>query len=54
MYDFLAFVRLDVFGFAFRAPVITAAAPNISPFFAVIRTAIVIDELLFRHSFLLA
>jgi hypothetical protein len=54
MHHFFAPIRFNIFGFALRAPVIAAAAPDISPFFTVIRTTIVIDELPFRHCFLLA
>jgi hypothetical protein len=49
----IALVRLYVFDSAFRATVIAAAIPNISPFFSVFGAAIIIHELSFRHSVLL-
>jgi hypothetical protein len=54
MDHFLALVRFDVFDSTLRALVIAAAAPNIGPFFTVIRTAIIIHELSFWHVALLA
>jgi hypothetical protein len=47
----LTLIRFDVFHSAFWAAVIAATAPNVNPFFAVIRAPIVIDELLLRHFF---
>jgi hypothetical protein len=49
MYDFLALVRLDVFDSTLRAPVIAATTPDINPFFAIFRAAIIIHELSFWH-----
>jgi len=49
VHHFHAPVRLDILRSAFWASVVTATAPNIRPFLAVLRTAIVIHELALRH-----
>jgi hypothetical protein len=41
---FHALVRLNVFDSAFRASIVAATAPDIGPFLAVIRAAIIIHE----------
>ena len=50
MYDFFALMGFDVLDSAFRASIVAATTPNIGPFFTIIWTVIIIDELLFRHS----
>jgi len=50
---FLALVGFNVFDSALRASIITAATPNIGPFFAVSGAAIIIYELSFCHLTLL-
>jgi hypothetical protein len=45
MHHFLALVGFNVFDPALRASIITAATPNISPFFAIFGAAIIIHEL---------
>src|ERR1700688_3605260 len=47
----LTLVRLNVLDSALRAPVVAATTPDISPFFSIFGTAIVIDELSFRHHY---
>jgi hypothetical protein len=45
----LTLVRFNVFQPTLRAPVIAATTPDINPFLPVIRTPIIVDELLLRH-----
>jgi hypothetical protein len=48
-----ALVRFNVLNPAFRASIVAAATPNISPLFGVFRAAIIIYELSFCHVALL-
>jgi hypothetical protein len=50
--DFFALVRFDVLGLTLRAHIVTAAAPDVSPFCSVVGAPVIIDELFLRHSFL--
>jgi hypothetical protein len=45
----LTLVRFDVFHSTLWAAIIAATTPDISPFFPIIRTTIIVDELPLRH-----
>lgn len=45
----LTLIRFDVFHPTFRAAVIAATGPNVNPLLSIIRTTVVVNELLLRH-----
>jgi hypothetical protein len=52
MNDLFALVRFNVLNPAFRASIVAAATPNVGPLFAIVRTAVIVNELRLGHHFL--